>query len=259
MLRRGWVLSLLTLAVSFSTAVFSATSAHAQSGTFKVPELTGPVVDEAHLYQPDEIAQISALLREIAAQGDVQIQVLTVPNLQGEAIEQASIQVVDKWKIGKKGKDNGVLIMIAEKEHQMRIEVGAGLEGRIPDILAYHIIRRVMRPLFKQGEYAAGTYAGILKVVSYANPKYFKQLQQSGGYPSNVEYQSNAPFPITKAIMMILMLIFFGPWGFMAFAGGGMFGGGFGGGLGGGGFGGFGGGWGGGGGGFDGGGASGGW
>ena len=249
----------------FIFAAFVLAIAAAAWADFQVPELTGPIVDNAHLFQPDEAAQLSDFLRDIAAHGKVQIQVLTVPNLGGEEIEQASIQVTDKWKLGKAGKDNGVLIMITKQEHKMRIEVGQGLEGNIPDAIANRIIYNTMRPLFRDGQFAQGTYAGIVRILSYADPGYLKQLEKNGGVAVSTDYDNGAPVPLSKAIMFIFMLVFLGPWLFFALTGGGFWGG-FGGGLGGfggfggGGFGGFGGGgWGGGGGGFSGGGASGGW
>lgn len=128
------------------------------SSAFEVPALTGPVVDQAGLLSPNQSAQIAERLRSIRSQGGAQIQVLIIPSLQGEAIEQISIQVFDKWKLGEEKKDDGVLFVVAANDRKLRIEVGQGLEGNIPDIIAKRIISEITRPIFKAGNYFAGIF-----------------------------------------------------------------------------------------------------
>lgn len=125
---------------------------------FEVPNLTGPVVDQAGVLSREEANQIAERLHAIKNQGGAQIQVLIVSTLQGEAIEQASIQVFDKWKLGDAKKDDGVLFLVAINDRKLRIEVGQGLEGNIPDIIAKRIVSEITRPIFKSRNYFAGIY-----------------------------------------------------------------------------------------------------
>ncbi len=101
---------------------------------FEVPRLSGPVVDEGGFLAPAARRKIASALVELKRQGGgIEIAVLTVRDLGGLSIEQASIQVVDKWKLGSEGKDNGVLLLVSKQERKVRIEVGQGLDGDLPD------------------------------------------------------------------------------------------------------------------------------
>ena len=97
-----------------------------------------------------------------------QIVLLTVPSLQGEPIEDFSIRVADAWKIGHKGLDNGILVVIAPQDHKARIEVGRGLEGVVPDVIASRILRDRMVPLFSAGRVPDGIDAGIDALMTAA-------------------------------------------------------------------------------------------
>ena len=95
-----------------------------------------------------------------------QIVVLTIPSLQGDDIDQFTIRVADQWKIGQKGSDNGVLLVLAQAERKVRIEVGMGLQGVLPDITAGRIIRDVMRPHLKSGNFDHGIDAGVDGIIA---------------------------------------------------------------------------------------------
>lgn len=205
-------------------------------------------------------AELEKLLRQIQNAGLAQIQVLTVPSLQGETIEQASIQIVDKWKLGTEKGDNGVLILVAKDERKIRIEVGQGLEGVIPDITAKRIVSDLMVPFFRQGQFSQGIYAGTLAVIQAVDPTV---ADEKGQYTEVVPDKKSQRFNLLINILVLVVMIFIAFIGrggrSRRLRGGGFYGGFGGGGFGGGGFGGGGGGWSGGGGGFSGGGASGGW
>lgn len=126
-----------------------------------IPTHTGPVVDLAGAFTQSENAQISASLMQFKRKYGPQIQVVTIPKLQDETIEGFSIKVVDKWKLGSKDKDDGVLLLIATQDRKVRIEVGQGLEGDLPDALAGKIIRAGIIPFFKKGQINAGVLTGL--------------------------------------------------------------------------------------------------
>jgi uncharacterized protein len=231
--------------------------AQAQSAAaFEVPALQGPVMDLAHIMTAQDQATLESLLRDFHQRGKGQIQVLTLPNLAGLTIEQASIQIVDRWKLGDRKRDDGVLLLVALEEKKIRIEVGQGLEGDLPDIKAKQIVSDVMAPFFRQGLPSQGVIQGALWIAKTIDPEF-----QSSVAPMQPRQRKASPWSQYEGLFVLIFVIFmllgnlFRPrrrsfWG----GGGGWGGGGFGG-FGGGG----GGGWSGGGGGFSGGGASGSW
>ena len=126
-----------------------------------VPRLTGPVVDLAGVLSRSEQEKISASLLQFQRKYGPQLQLLVVPKLEDETIESYSIKVVDEWKLGSKDEDNGVLLLVATLDRKVRIEVGRGLEGDLPDALAGRIIRAGIIPFFKQGQTGAGVLVGL--------------------------------------------------------------------------------------------------
>ena len=126
-----------------------------------VPKHTGPVVDLAGVLSRGDQTKIAASLLQFQKKYGPQLQVLVVPSLEDESIEGYSIKVVDKWKLGTKGKDDGVLLLVATESRKVRIEVGRGLEGDLPDVIAGRIIRTGIIPFFKQGQTSAGILVGL--------------------------------------------------------------------------------------------------
>jgi len=130
-----------------------------------VPYLSGRVVDNAEILGAETKRKLTEQLKAHEAETGNQIAVLTVPALEGESVESYAEQVFNAWKLGQKGKDNGVLLLVAPNERRMRIEVGYGLEGTLTDVAASRIIRNVMTPRFKAGDFEAGIEAGVAAVI----------------------------------------------------------------------------------------------
>ncbi|MDO9321931.1 MAG: TPM domain-containing protein, partial [Pseudomonas sp.] len=125
------------------------------------PALSGRVVDQAGML---DAATSTRLTQELASHEQAtgnQLVVVTLPNLQGLPIEDFGYQLGRHWGIGQKGKDNGVLLLIARDERKIRIEVGYGLEGTLTDAQSSLIIQQVISPAFKQGQYSQGISAGV--------------------------------------------------------------------------------------------------
>jgi uncharacterized membrane protein YgcG len=134
-----------------------------------VPDLTGPVVDQARLLAPADGAHLERLARAVRAQQQgqgVQLQFLILPSLEGEPIEDLSIRVADKWKIGSRGQDNGLLFVVARDERQVRIEVGYGLEKDLTDAQSGAIIREVMAPAFRAGDFGGGLLRAAVRALA---------------------------------------------------------------------------------------------
>lgn len=130
-----------------------------------VPALTARVTDLTGTLSAEQQAALENKLAAFEAQKGSQIAVLIVPTTQPEAIEQYAIRVVDQWKLGRKDVDDGVLLLLAKDDRQARIEVGYGLEGVLPDVIAKRIIENLMIPQFRQGNYYAGIDAGIDSII----------------------------------------------------------------------------------------------
>jgi uncharacterized protein len=130
-----------------------------------IPFLTGRITDNAQLLSAEAARSLSDSLQAHEKRTGNQIAVLTVPSLDGESIEDFAVRVFESWKLGQKGRDNGVLIIVVPNDHRMRIEVGYGLEGTLTDLLAGRIIRNTMTPAFKNGDYQGGITNGTLAVV----------------------------------------------------------------------------------------------
>ncbi|MFN8847507.1 MAG: TPM domain-containing protein [Bdellovibrionales bacterium] len=133
---------------------------------FKTPWLSGPVIDEMGLLQSDHKNEIADLVQRIRNNQGPQIQVFITESLQGLPIEKASIDIVDQWKLGDAQRDDGLLFLVAPRERKVRIEVGQGLEGAVPDIYAKRINEDIVVPLFKQGQMSEGVRRGVLAVVA---------------------------------------------------------------------------------------------
>lgn len=131
-----------------------------------VPQLSGRVNDYARMLSPEAASRLEQKLAAFERDQSTQIVVLTIPSLQGDDIDQFTIRVAEQWKIGQKGKDNGVLLVLAQGERKVRIEVGRGLQGVLPDITAGRIIRDVMRPHLKEGNFDRGVAAGVDAIMA---------------------------------------------------------------------------------------------
>ena len=118
-----------------------------------IPPLTARVTDLTGTLNPDQQTQLTGALAKIETAKGTQVAIVMLPTTQPESIEQFGIRLADAWKVGRKGVDDGVIVIVAKDDRRMRIEVGYGLEGAIPDAIAKRIVSDVMAPRFKQGDF----------------------------------------------------------------------------------------------------------
>ena len=150
------------------------------------PALSGRVVDEAALMSRKQAHQLTQQLAAFEKRSGIQLVVVSVDNLDGETIEEYGYQLGRHWGIGQKGKNNGVLLLIAQDERKVRIEVGYGLEGALPDAIAANIIQTRILPAFKRGDMVAGVVAGSQSIMKALAGEYQPAEQpksNSGGGP----------------------------------------------------------------------------
>lgn len=131
-----------------------------------IPYLSGRVNDYAEILTSDTRQRLTDLLKAHEDQTTNQIVVLTIPTLGGESIEEYAVDVFEEWKLGQKGVDNGILIIVVPNDRRMRIEVGYGLEGTLTDGTAGQIIRTIMTPKFKSGDFDGGITEGARAVIA---------------------------------------------------------------------------------------------
>jgi uncharacterized protein len=137
-----------------------------------VPVLRGHVNDYAGMLSSREAQTLEARLADFERTDSTQIVVLTIPSLDGEDLEDFSIKVAEAWRVGQKGKDNGAILLIAKKEHKIRIEVGRGLEGRLTDLVSGRIIRNDIVPQFKAGDMYGGISKGVAAIMAVVRGEY---------------------------------------------------------------------------------------
>ncbi len=130
-----------------------------------VPKLKGHVNDYGDILSPYAERQIEGVLSQLAQTDSTQIAVLTITSLEGDALGDYSIRVAEKWKIGQKGSDNGAILLIAKNDRKLRIEVGYGLEGSLTDLISGRIIRNIIGPQFKSGNFDRGVLEGVQAMI----------------------------------------------------------------------------------------------
>jgi uncharacterized protein len=142
-----------------------ATGGNARAEEVPVPPLKARVTDLTGTLSPTQRATLEARLKEFEQRKGSQIAVLVIPTTKPEAIEPYSIRVAEQWKLGRKGVDDGLLVLVAKDDRKIRIEVGRGLEGVIPDAVARRVIAEVIAPYFRNGDFAGGIDAGVSRLI----------------------------------------------------------------------------------------------
>lgn len=136
------------------------------------PNFQGYVNDFAHVLSDQFIQTLTNKLTVFDQKTTNQIAVVTINTTKPETIEEYSIHLAEKWKPGKKGIDNGIIMLFAMQDHTMRIEVGRGLEGNLTDIQSKHILNDVIRPEFRAGNFERGIDNGVNAVIKTITPSY---------------------------------------------------------------------------------------
>ena len=180
--RRSAVRAVLLLLMAILPALFG--PAFAQP---VYPELTGRVTDEAGLLTPQDKAEIEQALADLEQTSTDQLAVVTVKSLQGYPIEDYGVGLGRKWGIGQKGKDNGVLLIVAPNDRKVRIEVGRRLEPFMTDTMSALIIQNAILPKFRRGDFADGIKDGIrdIKAVLLGDADEVKQRAAGARAPED--------------------------------------------------------------------------
>jgi len=189
-----YLLALFLTLLAFSSAALA----------LDVPLLRGHVNDYAGMLSSRTADELEKQLGDFERTDSTQIVVLTIPTLAGENLEEYSIKVAEKWRIGQKGLDNGAILIIAKTERKIRIEVGRGLEGKLTDLVSGRIIRGDMAPRFKAGDFDGGVSAGVSAIMAVVKGEYKakpRDLRNS---------RKGAPPIFTLLIFFIVACVFLG-------------------------------------------------
>jgi uncharacterized protein len=162
----------------------------------RFPPLTGRVVDEAELLSPPARERLTRMLDEYERTTTNQVVVVTLRSLQGYPIEDFGYQLGRHWGIGQKGKDNGVLLIVAPNERAVRIEVGYGLEGTLTDALSHDIIETRILPAFRRDRYEQGIVQGTEAILAVLGGRYQPQAKPS----------RDGAAPYLQIVVMLLLL-----------------------------------------------------
>ena len=168
--------------------------------------LNSPVVDQANILNPQEKQRLEAQLKSIYQQGFAQAAVVIVPTTNGVPIFDYALEVAEKWQLGNKDIDDGLLMVVAVNDRDMYILTGYGLEGVLPDAAVNRIIREDITPLFKQNDYGAGILAGIgaLKARLTADPEVLARADAQAAERSTQQGTNDVPSPIFLFIMAMI-------------------------------------------------------
>lgn len=178
----------------------------------KFPPLTGRVVDDAHLLSPQTTQKLDGELAQLEQQTGHQLVVATVPDLQGYEIEEYGYQLGRTWALGRKGVNDGAILLVAPKERKVRIEVGYGLEPVLTDALSNVILQRSVLPAFRAGQMEQGVVAGteaLIQQLSLPEDQAKAQVAQAAQTHAAQQAQQDEapPIPVLVASVIVFFVI----------------------------------------------------
>jgi len=198
MMRRACALLLVlwSVAAAAGTPVLAPSQAPSQA---EVPALRARVTDTTGTLDAAAIARIEAPLAALESAKGSQIAVLVIPTTGGESIEAYAVRAFEQWGIGRKGVDDGLLLVVARDDRTVRIEVGYGLEGAVPDAIAHRVIQEYLVPKFRSGDFAGGIEAAVTALA---------RLVQGEALPPPMSGNEDRA-PVTPEFVPLLVMLFF--------------------------------------------------
>ncbi len=167
-----------------------------------IPELTARVTDLTNTLSSTQQQLLEQQLTELESKKGSQLVVLVTPSTQPESIEQYAFRVAEHWKLGREGIDDGVLLLVAKNDRKLRIEVGYGMEGAIPDAIAKRVIAEVITPYFKAGDFYGGISAGVHQLG---------RLIEGEPLPAPEQHNARGPEGPEDLLFFMIFILFFAP------------------------------------------------
>ncbi len=194
---------------SFSQQFLDSTKPYYTKDKNGLYDLVGPVIDAANLLNASQYNQLDSFLRNLDETTGVQIAVLTVPSLNGVALEEFSIRHAEKWQLGQKGVDNGALLVASMEEHALRIETGYGTEGALTDAKCAQIIRNVLVPNFRDGKYGEGIIEAVNNMAGIITADESLISKSVLSESSSSSYSDSGFMDVCYIILAIIIIIIF--------------------------------------------------
>lgn len=198
--KAGFSYHLIYLLITFVFSIQTSVFALQKDSPLRVSDY---VVDQTGTLSPSEKASLISKLRTFDTQTSTQIVIVIINSLEGKTIEEKSIEIAEYNKIGRKGKDNGVLILVAKSDRKVRIEVGYGLEGILPDVLANDIIEKDIIPNFRVGKYYEGLDKAITSIIEISRGEYQSDKKEKSGGSWILEL-----LKVIGIIILIIIVVF---------------------------------------------------
>ncbi|WP_175343342.1 TPM domain-containing protein [Herbaspirillum sp. C9C3] len=185
--------------------------ARADDGLVPVPPLSARVIDQVHLLQPQQRQALEGVLADIEQRTGSQIGVLLMSSTAPEAIEQYSIRVADAWKLGRKGIDDGVILIVAKDNpkslRRLRIEAGRGVQGSLTDAQSKRILQDVIAPHFRQNDFYGGLAAGVTAITTLLEQEQLPPVKHRSS-TAQVQIDNGASW-ITLLVIGLFLVVFF--------------------------------------------------
>jgi uncharacterized protein len=174
------------------------------AAAIEVPVLKDRVNDYGGMLSLESEKRLETLLKELEAKDSTQVAVLTIPSLDGDSLEDFSMRVAERWKIGRKGFDNGVILIVSRDDRKVRIEVGYGLEGRLTDLTAGRIIRDRIVPEFRAGRFDQGVLNGVAALTEVVRGEFQAPAQPPIG-PAASGAEDLMPFLLVFVFLVFML------------------------------------------------------
>ena len=169
-----------------------------------VPKLENPIMDQADIINSSDERDLNQKLVNLSNETGIQVAVLTIPSLEGEALESYSMKVVEDWKLGQKNVDNGVLLLVSVGDKKLRIETGYGVEGDLTDTKCGLIIRNVITPYFQDDDMSKGIVQGVTSIVENVAPDFSENSET----PIDIESgEEGTPIIVLLCFFIFAMII----------------------------------------------------
>ena len=193
----SWLVWILALLVSLTIAAL----AQAQ---VPVPKLQSRVTDLTSTLTPEQRQALETRLAEFEARKGAQLAVLLVPTTQPEVIEQYARRVLDEWKLGRKGIDDGALLLVAMQDRKLRIETQYGLEGVLPDATAKRIVDQIVVPRFKQKDFYGGISAGVERMIAVIDGESLPEPEPKKAQPRSDDFDVGGLLMLGFALVFVV-------------------------------------------------------
>jgi len=198
-MRKKLILTILIFLFTFITPAF---------GMFKLPSPVGYVNDFANIIENTDENRLNSIILELKQKTQAEVVVVTLNSLKGYPVEDVGLEIGRQWKVGQKGKNSGVIVLVAPNDRKIRIETGYGIEGVIPDSKAGRIRDELMLPMFRTGNYSKGIVLGTAAIVDTIAKDNRVTISGNYNYQNYFSHESSQDNPLKNLVLLAIFLFF---------------------------------------------------